>query len=290
MLNTAIGQFLHSQSGMPQSVTVKNNEDARDVARQFEALLIHTMLKNMRAATPDGGLLSSEHGKMYMEMFDKQIAEQISHRGSFGLQESLYRQLTGQSNQATVARGTALNSTTLPAVQHLGSINSADLFARDSSPAGFVTRLQSAAAETAEKLGTTVEAVLAVAALETGWGKRVATMDNGRSTNNLFGIKSDSRWQGPSSEIQTHEYRDGQFRLEQAPFRVYLNETESVRDFGQFLSENPRYQQALSVADNPRAFITALQKAGYATDPDYAEKVISTMNSISHLLGEDNLP
>lgn len=288
MLSTTIGQFLHSNATVPESATVNNPDEARDVAKKFEALLINTMLKNMRDATPEGGLLNNEHANMYMEMFDKHIAQEISDRGTFGLQESLYRQLTAQSGQSSVAAGLTLNNAALPAVNRTRVPSVSGLLNQDMSPGGFVDRMRSAATQTAQKLGTSVEAIIAVAALETGWGKKVATTADGRSTFNLFGIKSDSRWQGDSSEVQTREFRQGQFQTERAAFRVYGNELESIRDFGQFLIDNPRYRKALEVAGDGEQFIRELQEAGYATDPDYAEKVISIMKSVTELVNRDN--
>lgn len=280
--------LVNSSKSEAPSGSVTNDREARDVARQFEALLIQTMLKNMRSATPSGGLFDSKQADMYMEMFDQKISEEISKTSSFGLQESIFRQLTGRGIIDRADRGLhTANVRMNPSPVRSPSAEKSDFISPNPTPAGFIDRLRASAAETARKLGTTMEAVVAVAALETGWGKRVATTEDGRSTHNLFGIKSGPDWQGESRSVMTREFREGELRPESAAFRVYRSEHESIQDFGRFLLENPRYQAALQVASKPEQFIRELQRAGYATDPDYAEKVISTMRSVSDIMDAD---
>ena len=285
--NTTYKLLAESSVGVSSTSAVTSDEEARSVARKFEALLIQTMLKNMRSATPSGGLLDSEQADMYMEMFDQKISEEISRTGAFGIQDALYRQLTGQvASTASGAAISAVGANSQPAISRFRTLGLAGMVARDDSPAGFVNRLRSAASDTARTLGTSVETVIAIAALESGWGKKVANAADGSSTHNLFGIKADPRWQGQTSEVDTHEYRDGRMTSEVSEFRVYRSEQASIHDFGKFLLENPRYKSALEAASEPEQFIRELQRAGYATDPDYAEKVISTMKSVKDLIAE----
>ncbi len=285
--SSASTQLVSSASTAGTSTSLSSDDEALGVAKQFEALLVQTMLKNMRSASPSGGLLDSDQGDMYLEMFDQKIAEEISKTGAFGLQESIYRQLTGHSIADRTDRGLhpSQNNTRSPLVRFT-SLAKSGFTATDQTPTDFISRLRATAAETARKLGTTAEAVIAIAALETGWGKRIALTDNGSSTHNLFGIKADKSWRGESKEVMTHEFRKGSLQPEAAAFRVYPTERESIRDFGRFLLDNPRYERALEVAAEPKQFIRELQNAGYATDPDYAEKVISTMKSVSDLMAD----
>ncbi len=147
------------------------------------------------------------------------------------------------------------------------------------SPQDFVHSLYPIAQKVADELGVDPRVLLAQSALETGWGRQLASRADGRSTHNLFGIKADARWDGERATVSTLEYRDGVARLEKASFRAYGSYEESFRDYVKFLQENPRYSAALDVAHSPEAFARRLQEAGYATDPVYASKITGVMNS-----------
>jgi len=140
------------------------------------------------------------------------------------------------------------------------------------TPEAFIQRAYHAAKQVAQRLGVDVQAVLAQSALESGWGENA---DN----NNLFGIKADSRWVGDRSLQSTLEFRGGALSRESAWFRRYGSWDQSFNDYGDLIRNNPRYQQALSVGDNPHAYAAALQRAGYATDPGYARKISDIINS-----------
>ncbi len=284
-LDTTIGRLVSGDSLATTTTAVRSDNDAREVARKFEALLLQTMLKSMRAATPSDGLLGSNGGEMYQEMFDQRIAEEISKTGTFGIQENIFRQLTGGHLAQGAVRGVHLTGSEFnPSVHRAVEVNRNSFLSQDNSPTGFVNRLRAAASVAADKIGTSIEAVIAVAALETGWGKRVASTADGNSTHNLFGIKADSRWQGETSQVKTHEFRQGTMQSEIAAFRVYRSEQASIEDFANFLQSNPRYHNALKSADNPEQFVRELQKAGYATDPDYADKVIAIMKNVESVM------
>jgi len=150
----------------------------------------------------------------------------------------------------------------------------------------FLNGLQAHAQDTARRLGTAPEAVLAVAALESGWGRHPITDSAGRDAHNLFGIKAHGRI-GDSVTQRTTEYIDGRPRSVDAEFRRYADPGASVQDFGDFLIDNPRYAPALRQAADPERFLRALQEAGYATDPNYADKAIRVMHRVrEHLAGE----
>ncbi|ABI56255.1 flagellar assembly peptidoglycan hydrolase FlgJ [Alkalilimnicola ehrlichii MLHE-1] len=156
------------------------------------------------------------------------------------------------------------------------------------SPAEFVEGLLPAARETAAELGVSPRALIAQAALETGWGQHVIDRGEQGSSHNLFNIKSHG-WAGDSVSVATLEYREGVAQREQASFRAYGGVAESFRDYADFLRRNPRYSEALAVGHDPSAFVHALQDAGYATDPRYAEKLERVMNS-EHLRHVDDTP
>ncbi|MDT8387888.1 MAG: flagellar assembly peptidoglycan hydrolase FlgJ, partial [Thiogranum sp.] len=147
------------------------------------------------------------------------------------------------------------------------------------SPEQFIRDVWPHAKRAAGSLGVQPEALVAQAALETGWGKHMIKAHDGASSFNMFGIKADSRWQGDRTASETLEFRDGLVRKERAQFRVYGSLKDSFNDYAEFLQRNPRYQDALTnTADTP-AFTRSLKEAGYATDPAYSEKINNIMNS-----------
>ena len=135
------------------------------------------------------------------------------------------------------------------------------------------------AEKAAERLGVDAKALLAQAALETGWGKAVICHPDGTSSNNLFNIKADGRWDGERVAKQTLEYRQGVAAKEMAQFRSYSSLEESFNDYADFLTGSPRYADALKQGGDSAAYVEALQEAGYATDPAYAEKIKRIMGS-----------
>ena len=163
-----------------------------------------------------------------------------------------------------------------------------------SSSEAFVSSILESAKSAALELGTTPEVIIAFAALETGWGKHVIKNVDGSSSHNLFGIKAHSDLEVENSVYAlTNEFIDNRkIRLQQA-FRRYESKAESVADFANFLKSNPRYQQALSVAHDPSAFIEGIHDAGYATDPNYATKVkalVKSVNAIADSLNNGTAP
>jgi flagellar protein FlgJ len=148
-------------------------------------------------------------------------------------------------------------------------------------PQHFISVLYPHAEKAAKQLGTTPEVLIAQSALETGWGQKVIRKQDGSMSNNLFNIKADKRWQGDKTTVNTLEFEKGIPVQQRADFRMYESLEQSFNDFVSFISQNDRYQDARKVASEPRQFIHALQKAGYATDPHYAKKVISVMQSVT---------
>lgn len=146
------------------------------------------------------------------------------------------------------------------------------------SPEEFVQTLWPVAQVAARKLNADPKALLAQAALETGWGKKVPQDSDGQMSFNLFGIKADRSWQGDKVNIQTTEFHDGIARREQADFRSYGSYVESMLDYTSFLQSRDHYQTALQQAEDAQTYLTELQSAGYATDPNYANKIVRIMN------------
>ncbi|MCP1517121.1 flagellar protein FlgJ [Pseudomonas migulae] len=142
-----------------------------------------------------------------------------------------------------------------------------------SSADQFVNTMLPMAKEAAERIGVDPRYLVAQAALETGWGKSVMRAQDGSSSHNLFGIKASSNWKGDSARAITSEFRNGAMVKETAEFRSYGSYKDSFHDLVTLLQTNNRYQDVVKSADNPEQFVRELQKAGYATDPDYASKI-----------------
>jgi len=280
----------------------RSPETLRKVAGQFEALFVQMMLKNMRESSLNEGLLDSDQGKLYQSMFDQQIAGEITKGKGLGLADMLIRQLGGDSAATAVSRpeGSAtpfldasvmrqreaiaryvphtstLDATMTEAAKALG-YGRENNWKPDSRDA-FVSELWPHAQRAAQRLGVDPRVLVAQAALESGWGQHVMQHDNGRSSNNLFGIKADARWDGEQVRAKTMEFRNGVLQREQAAFRAYASPAESMADYAEFISANPRYQDAIGSAD-PRRYAQELQRAGYATDPAYAYKIVSILGN-----------
>ncbi|WP_428603365.1 flagellar assembly peptidoglycan hydrolase FlgJ [Sedimenticola sp.] len=149
---------------------------------------------------------------------------------------------------------------------------------RQWSPQEFIEQLWPLATEAAGLIGIKPQALLAQAALETGWGKQLMGTAEGAPANNLFGIKADRRWGGDRVSVNTLEYEAGTAVKKRDVFRSYESLRDSFHDYVDFLQSNPRYSEALEVTDDSAAFFNELQRAGYATDPDYANKINAVLN------------
>lgn len=275
----------------------KDRESALDeVARQFESLFTQMMLRSMRDASFGGGLGEGKNTAFYRDMYDQQLAVEMSRQRGLGLAEVIKRQLGGtvpgaaqgrdlasyrsQPIVATPRGGTPDEPVATDSLGGAGSARADKVpAALDGTPEGFVATLLPAAQRAARELGLPPEALLAQAALETGWGRHVMQGPDGGSSHNLFGIKADSRWQGERVTVTTLEYKDGVALKTRADFRAYDSWQASFDDYVRFVQDNPRYAEALrSTADSGRYF-DELQRAGYATDPAYAHKIRRILGS-----------
>ena len=144
---------------------------------------------------------------------------------------------------------------------------------------GFVNSVTPLAEQAAAQLGVAPELLVAHAALESGWGQRPLRQADGRDTHNLFSIKAGSRWQGDTAQALTTEYTQGQPALQTERFRSYPDAASAFQDYAQLL-RSPRYQGALGVGNDARAFAQGLVRGGYATDPAYADKLTRVAASV----------
>lgn len=260
------------------------------VAKQFESIFTQMMLKSMREASPGGALGESDAGNAWRDMFDQQLSVNLSQQGNgLGIAQMLIRQLGGATNGAgaTAAAGAPDASASGDSwQQRLHSVASAaksvgaevvKWLPQDAQE--FVKQLAPYAQQAAEKLGVSVRAVLAQAALETQWGKHMPTHSNGDTSNNLFGMKAGGSWDGQKVSVPTLEFEGGVAVHRRAQFRSYNNPGESFDDYAQLIADNPRYAKALNHGEDVVGFAHGLVSGGYATDPAYAQKIVAIANS-----------
>jgi flagellar protein FlgJ len=147
------------------------------------------------------------------------------------------------------------------------------------TPQEFIAALLPSAEKAAAEIGLDPLALVAQAAVETGWGQQIIHSAQGKNSHNLFGIKADSRWQGDKALVETLEFSEGVPRKEQAQFRSYSSFDDSLKDYVNFVKQSPRYADAVQKSADSKAYFDSLQEAGYATDPKYSNKVIDVLNS-----------
>jgi flagellar protein FlgJ len=261
----------------------------RETAEQFEAVFMQMMLKSMREATLKGGLFDSQRTEFYEGMFDQQLALSLAQGQGFGLADVLVRQLSASATPVPAGPPPALSVPRSAEVSASPATPEPSAQAEmPSSPAEFASLVWPHAERAAARIGVAPEVLVAQSALETGWGRGMMRQDDGSPAFNLFGIKTHGAWDGARVATTTHEYVDGR-RIEiRDEFRAYASPAESFDDYVDFLQSNPRYRGALAEAGDPGRFLQGLQQAGYATDPDYADKIRSILErpSFGELVGD----
>lgn len=148
---------------------------------------------------------------------------------------------------------------------------------RGAAQSTFVDRMWDAAAAAERSTGVPAGFIVGQAALETGWGRAEIRHADGRSAHNLFGIKAGPGWRGETVEATTTEFVDGRAVKTVERFRAYDSHEASFADWAKLMATNPRYAGVLQAGGSIESFSRNLQKAGYATDPDYASKLTRTI-------------
>lgn len=148
----------------------------------------------------------------------------------------------------------------------------------------FIAQIGPAAQASQRKTGISAAFVIAQAALESGWGGS----ELAQRGKNLFGVKVYPGWEGASMQLPTREYLEEKWVTVQAQWCVYLSWKESITDHARFLFAQPKYSQALKVRAMPVAFALELQRAVYATDPQYASKIAQIIKA--HSLDDWDVP
>ena len=263
----------------------------KQAAQQFEGLLLQMMLKSMRDATPQDGLMDNDQTRFFTSILDQQLAQNLSSQGKLGFAKLIEQQLgrtlvpgtgdtvsssLGQLQQALAERRTASSAASLAGgAERIRGTRESTVDTSAGSAAGggdFVNRVWPHAVEAAKSLGVPPHFLVAHSALESGWGKSEIRAPDGSPTYNVFGIKAGRSWQGASVEVHTTEYVDGVAQTVREKFRVYGSYGEAFQDYANLLRGSPRFSGVLGQQDGTQ-FARSLQQSGYATDPLYADKL-----------------
>lgn len=292
---------LHGLQGL--KVEANKDEALKKVAQQFEAMFLNMMMKSMRSANEvfsENSLFNSKETETYNEMLDQQRALTLAHKNGIGIADAMYRQLSRSNSPTVPEKGLHDLPARVPSTDKQVSVPLSPIKPNKSatvqriafadSPQDYVRKVMPYAKDTADKLGVDASILVAQSALETGWGKYVLTNEHGQSSNNVFNIKATPGWQAKRVAHHTLEFNNGVVYREAAEFRAYDSVQGSFEDYALFIGENGRYKNALQKAGNNDEYIKQLQQAGYATDPDYANKVLAVANRVEQYIKEDAHP
>jgi flagellar protein FlgJ len=335
--NRLLGQVAQGLAADGRSLDALRRDAQRDphgavkkAAQQFEALFVQMVLKSMRDALPQSGMLDSTAQQMYTGMLDQQLATKVAASGT-GLADTIAKQLTrhmqtGVAGQRDAERssapaappvagryapagrpdpnGVARYSELLPgdapgkergadprrtaapdAPREPPGAEASSAAAGDSVQRRFVLRHWDHALAAERQTGIAAKFIVGQAALESGWGRYEIRDAAGRPSHNLFGIKAGPNWRGRTVEVTTTEYDNGVAKKVVERFRAYDNYGEAFRDWAQLMISNPRYAAVLRAGGDARRFVQGLQRAGYATDPQYGAKLARLIDTAAALKG-----
>jgi peptidoglycan hydrolase FlgJ len=307
---SGLASDVRSLDGLRARAAADPKSAAREAAKQMESLFMSELMKSMRATTMAEGGQDNNAGNLGQSMLDTQFATQLSGQPG-GLSDAIMKQLERQMglSPGPIPYTGSANNTPAPLVGNsLGTSASKPAAAATAIPqtgaAGFVQQHTAAARDAELATGIPATFMVAQAAHETGWGRKEIKHADGTPSFNLFGIKAGANWKGPTADITTTEYINGQPQKVVAKFRAYGSYAESFADYAKLMKDSPRYRDVVAKAQqggqglpsvslassSPRSsaagaavFAQGLQKAGYATDPAYADKLTRVINTTLRL-------
>jgi flagellar protein FlgJ len=258
----------------------------KETAKQFESLFMRELIKSMRQATMKSGMNDSAGENLGTDLLDQQFAVQMSGRPG-GLSDMIAAQLSrqmGVNPTDSLESGPNL-SIPLSSLQRASSVAAYEKNAvkPNLTQSGFVERHTQAAARIEKETGIPASFMVGQAGHETGWGRHEIKQRGGNPSYNLFGIKAGPGWKGKVAEVTTTEYVDGVAQKQVAKFRAYDSYDESFRDYARMIKTSPRYAKVDTQTGSAMAFASGLQKAGYATDPNYAAKLSRAIETTQRL-------
>lgn len=286
-------------------------------AQQFDAVFTQMMLKSMREATPQDGPFDSHDSATFTSMMDQQLSQQLSQKG-IGVADAMLKQMmrnqglqvggasgasgglsggmaalggsggdegqtaalnalakaygNAQANgQLAMGKGYSANSALTPPLRGDGTSHKVD---------AFVNKLAGPAQAASAATGIPARFIIGQAALESGWGKSEIKKADGSTSHNVFGIKATKEWTGKTVSTVTTEYVNGKPQRTVEKFRAYDSYQDAMTDYASLLKGNPRYAQVINSAHDVNGFANGMQRAGYATDPHYAKKLMSIMQKM----------
>lgn len=268
---------------LKQSARNNSPEALKAAAKQFEAMYMNMMLKSMRQASAQDGPMDNEQSRMYTSMLDQQLSQNMASRG-IGLADVLVRQMSNNAANQILQAGDdgQKNQSNLHAIDsyldHLKSERKSPELVKSigsgsSQVKDFQQKLAAHAEQASLETGIPAKFMLGQAALESGWGKHEIKALDGSASHNIFGVKASANWKGKTVEAVTTEYANGIAFRKVEKFKAYDSYSDAFKDYAKLLTKNPRYQEVIANAKDASSFAHGLQKAGYATDPQYANKL-----------------
>ncbi len=303
-LSGGLAADAQSLGNLKSAASTSSPEAIKETAKQFESLFMGELLKSMRSATMKSGMLDNPGSDLGTDMLDQQFAVQMSGQPG-GLGEMIELQLTRQMATMNGTSDPALGASSLPLP---GTSSSPSSNLTVSTPAksathavapahhaaktpraptvnqvDFVNKHSDAASKIEKTSGIPASYMLGQAGHETGWGKFEIKQKGGAPSFNLFGIKAGAGWTGKVAEVTTTEYVNGVAEKKVAKFKAYDSYEDSFKDYARMISDSPRYAKVKLQTGSAHAFASGLQKAGYATDPEYAAKLSRAINTTLQL-------
>ena len=258
----------------------------RETAKQFESLFMRELIKSMREATMKSGMMDSAGENLGTDLLDQQFAVKMSGQPG-GLSDLIAAQLSRQMGVNPAETTGTGKSAPLP-LSTLQRASSVAAYGKNAatptvSQTGFVARHTQAAIRIEKETGIPASYMVGQAGHETGWGRSEIKQRGGDPSYNLFGIKAGPGWKGKVAEVTTTEYVNGVAQKQVAKFRAYNSYDESFRDYARMITTSPRYAKASQQTGSAYAYASGLQKAGYATDPNYAAKLSRAIETTQRL-------
>lgn len=278
-----------------RQMSLKSDDPASSIdsgsTQTYESLFDQQMSRVLSGANPANGASSGSSGS--------------TQRG-LGLADIIARQLSRQTGDAatTPAQGQASStvaqtpstlafaarpvaasvSMTSPTVAALASPDATAAAGSNDVKTRFIQRFLPIARKIEAQTGIAAEHLLSQAALESGWGRREIRAADGSPSYNLFGIKATSGWSGESVAAATTEYAGERKMAVTERFRAYDSYEASFADWAKLISSSPRYQAVASRGASATDFAFGLQRAGYATDPRYGDKLLNVIAQTQRLM------
>ena len=284
--NNTLAADAQSLGNLKMEAGKQTPESIKETAKQLESLFMKELLKSMRDATSSmkSGMLDNAGSDLGNDLLDQQLSVKMSGQPG-GLSELIAAQLTRQMGALPDASLKPPGSTLMPApnpVRNVGPVGKTGK-APTAGQVEFVNKLSVAAAKAEQATGIPAGYMIGQAGHETGWGQHEIKNKGGTPSFNVFGIKATSGWNGKVAEVTTTEYKNGVAEKKVAKFRSYGSYEEAFKDYANLVGDSPRYARAKLQTSSPQSFANGLQKAGYATDPEYAAKLSRAINTTLQL-------